>query len=216
MPACCIPRVRSMQCSRAIGPTRSGRRTRRRRFVLKKSLAGRLTKFPGMKTHATNPTAFRTNSPYAHAEKSGLTEDQAAASSSGAQQPLGRPPRKRQRMESDDPGASTRDRQPFTASALKKEEIDASEGAWDRRFRPWQPAAVKNARIKTEGYPDRATDDVGASSAQHRPQRSSQHHGVEARAFRPREQPFNGPPESDRVKSRRHPGSQSGHSMAWG
>ncbi|WP_416203675.1 XopAD/skwp family type III secretion system effector [Xanthomonas euvesicatoria] len=143
-----------------------------------------------MKTHATNPTAFRTNSPYAHAEKSGLTEDQAAASSSGAQQPLGRPPRKRQRMESDDPGASTRDRQPFTASALKKEEIDASEGAWDRRFRPWQPAAVKNARIKTEGYPDRATDDVGASSAQHRPQRSSQHHGVEARAFRPREQPF--------------------------
>ncbi|AZR31900.1 hypothetical protein DEG02_020975 [Xanthomonas vasicola] len=25
----------------------------------------------------------------------------------------------------------------------------------------------------------------------------------------------NGPPESDRVKSRRHLGSQSGHSMAW-
>ncbi|WP_241235293.1 hypothetical protein [Xanthomonas euvesicatoria] len=97
---------------------------------MKKSLAGRLTKFPGMKTHATNPTAFRTNSPYAHAEKSGLTEDQSAASSSGAQQPLGRPPRKRQRMEPDDPRASTRDRQPFTANALKKEEIDASEGAW--------------------------------------------------------------------------------------
>ncbi|MFA1259886.1 XopAD/skwp family type III secretion system effector [Xanthomonas axonopodis pv. fascicularis] len=142
-----------------------------------------------MKTHATNPTAFRTNSPYAHAEKSGLTEDQAAASSSGAQQPLGRPPRKRQRMESDDPGASTRDRQPFTASALKKEEIDASEGAWDRRVRQWQPAAVKNERIKTERYPDKVTADVGASSAHHRPQRSSQH-GVEARAsLRPREQP---------------------------
>ncbi|APP00702.1 type III secretion system effector XopAD [Xanthomonas perforans] len=143
-----------------------------------------------MKTHATNSNATRTNLSYAHEEKPRLTEDQAAASSSGAQQPLGRPPRKRQRMESDDPRASTRDRQPFTANALKKEEIDASEGAWDRRFRPWQPAAVKNARIKTEGYPDRATDDVGTSSAQHRPQRSSQHYGVEARAFRPREQPF--------------------------
>ncbi|WP_372381592.1 XopAD/skwp family type III secretion system effector [Xanthomonas sp. NCPPB 1754] len=143
-----------------------------------------------MKTHATNSNATRTNLSYAHEEKPRLTEDQAAASSSGAQQPLGRPPRKRQRMESDDPRASTRDRQPFTASALKKEEIDASEGAWDRRFRPWQPAAVKNARIKTEGYPDMATDDVGTSSAQHRPQRSSQHHGAEARAFRPREQPF--------------------------
>ncbi|WP_425522164.1 hypothetical protein, partial [Xanthomonas citri] len=92
-----------------------------------------------MKTHATHPTAFRTNSPYAHAEKPELTEDQAAASSSGTHQPLGRPPRKRQRIESDDPGASTRDRQPFTASASKKEEIDASEGAWDRRVRQWQP-----------------------------------------------------------------------------
>ncbi|MFA1286307.1 XopAD/skwp family type III secretion system effector [Xanthomonas axonopodis pv. nakataecorchori] len=142
-----------------------------------------------MKTHATHPTAFRTNSPYAHAEKPELTEDQAAASSSGTHQPLGRPPRKRQRMESDDPGASTRDRQPFTASASKKEEIDASEGAWDRRVRQWQPAAVKNERIKTERYPDKVTADVGASSAHHRPQRSSQH-GVEARAsLRPREQP---------------------------
>ncbi|WP_425521936.1 XopAD/skwp family type III secretion system effector [Xanthomonas citri] len=142
-----------------------------------------------MKTHATHPTAFRTNSPYAHAEKPELTEDQAAASSSGTHQPLGRPPRKRQRIESDDPGASTRDRQPFTASASKKEEIDASEGAWDRRVRQWQPAAVKNERIKTERYPDKVTADVGASSAHHRPQRSSQH-GVEARAsLRPREQP---------------------------
>ncbi|MBD4160409.1 hypothetical protein GUH55_00030 [Xanthomonas citri pv. citri] len=142
-----------------------------------------------MKTHATHPTAFRTNSPYAHAEKPELTEDQAAASSSGTHQPLGRPPRKRQRIESDDPGASTRDRQPFTASASKKEEIDASEGAWDRRVRQWQPAAVKNERIKTERYPDKVTAEVGASSAHHRPQRSSQH-GVEARASpRPREQP---------------------------
>ncbi|APR09238.1 type III secretion system effector XopAD [Xanthomonas citri] len=142
-----------------------------------------------MKTHATHPTAFRTNSPYAHAEKPELTEDQAAASSSGTHQPLGRPPRKRQRIESDDPGASTRDRQPFTASASKKEEIDASEGAWDRRVRQWQPAAVKNERIKTERYPDKVTAEVGASSAHHRPQRSSQH-GVEARAsLRPREQP---------------------------
>ncbi|WP_446644020.1 XopAD/skwp family type III secretion system effector [Xanthomonas citri pv. bilvae] len=142
-----------------------------------------------MKTHATHPTAFRTNSPYAHAEKPELTEDQAAASSSGTHQPLGRPPRKRHRIESDDPGASTRDRQPFTASASKKEEIDASEGAWDRRVRQWQPAAVKNERIKTERYPDKVTADVGASSAHHRPQRSSQH-GVEARAsLRPREQP---------------------------
>ncbi|MGV7204143.1 XopAD/skwp family type III secretion system effector [Xanthomonas citri] len=137
-----------------------------------------------MKTHATHPTAFRTNSPYTHAEKSGLTEDQPAASSSGAQQPLGRPPRKRQRIGSDDPRASTRDRQPFTASALKKEEIDASEGAWDRRFRPWQPAAVKSER-----YPDRVTAGVGASSAHRQPQRSSQH-GVEASAsLPPREQP---------------------------
>ncbi|WP_078517760.1 type III secretion system effector XopAD [Xanthomonas axonopodis] len=143
-----------------------------------------------MKTHATHPTAFRTNSPYAHAEKPELTEDQAAASSSGTHQPLGRPPRKRQRIGSDDPGASTRDRQPFTANALKKDEIDASEGAWDRRVRPWQPAAVKNERIRTERYPDRVTADVGASSAHHRPQRSSQQHGVEASAsLRPREQP---------------------------
>ncbi|QTK47537.1 XopAD/skwp family type III secretion system effector [Xanthomonas euvesicatoria] len=143
-----------------------------------------------MKTHATHPNAFRTNSPYVHEDKPGLAEDQAAASSSGTQQPLGRPPRKRQRMESDDPGASTRDRQPFTANALKKDEIDASEGAWDRRVRPWQPAAVKNERIRTERYPDRVTADVGASSAHHRPQRSSQQHGVEASAsLRPREQP---------------------------
>ncbi|AKO06184.1 type III secretion system effector XopAD [Xanthomonas oryzae pv. oryzicola] len=143
-----------------------------------------------MKTHATNPTALRTHSPYAHAEKPALTEDQPAASSSGTHQPLGRPPRKRQRIESDDPRASTRDRQPFTASDVKKDQIDASEGAWDRRFRPGQPAAVGNERIKTERYPDKVTADVGAPSAQHRPQRSSQHHGVEARAFlRPREQP---------------------------
>ncbi|QDS13616.1 hypothetical protein FPL03_22980 [Xanthomonas citri pv. glycines] len=143
-----------------------------------------------MKTHATHPTAFRTNSPYVHEDKPGLAEDQAAASSSGTHQPLGRPPRKRQRIGSDDPGASTRDRQPFTANALKKDEIDASEGAWDRRVRPWQPAAVKNERIRTERYPDRVTADVGASSAHHRPQRSSQQHGVEASAsLRPREQP---------------------------
>ncbi|WP_330463075.1 XopAD/skwp family type III secretion system effector [Xanthomonas oryzae] len=143
-----------------------------------------------MKTHATNPTALHTHSPYAHAEKPALTEDQAAASSSGTHQPLGRPPRKRQRIESDDPRASTRDRQPFTASDIKKDQIDASEGAWDRRFRPGQPAAVGNERIKTERYPDKVTADVGAPSAQHRPQRWSQHHGVEARAFlRPREQP---------------------------
>ncbi|WP_425522173.1 hypothetical protein, partial [Xanthomonas citri] len=121
-----------------------------------------------MKTHATHPTAFRTNSPYVHEDKPGLAEDQAAASSSGTHQPLGRPPRKRQRIGSDDPGASTRDRQPFTANALKKDEIDASEGAWDRRVRPWQPAAVKNERIRTERYPDRVTADVGASSAHHR------------------------------------------------
>ncbi|ULX24739.1 hypothetical protein IYN96_00925 [Xanthomonas oryzae pv. oryzicola] len=143
-----------------------------------------------MKTHATNPTALHTHSPYAHAEKPALTEDQPAASSSGTHQPLGRPPRKRQRIESDDPRASTRDRQPFTASDVKKDQIDASEGAWDRRFRPGQPAAVGNERIKTERYPDKVTADVGAPSAQHRPQRWSQHHGVEARAFlRPREQP---------------------------
>ncbi|MBV6778794.1 hypothetical protein KWH37_20530, partial [Xanthomonas campestris pv. carissae] len=99
-----------------------------------------------MKTHATNSNAIRTNLYYAHEEKPRLTEDQAAASSSGAQQPLGRPPRKRQRMESDDPRASTHDRQPFTASALKKEEIDASEGAWDRRFRPREQPSEWSAR----------------------------------------------------------------------
>ncbi|WP_127165668.1 XopAD/skwp family type III secretion system effector [Xanthomonas euvesicatoria] len=141
-----------------------------------------------MKTHAPNPNAFRANFPYAHEEKPRLTEDQAAASSSGTHQPLGRPPGKRRRIGSGDPGASTRDRQPFTAKALKKEEIDASEGAWDMRFRQWQPAAVKNERIKTERYSDKVTADVGASSAHHRSQRSSQH-GLEARAFRPHEQP---------------------------
>ncbi|WP_153065008.1 XopAD/skwp family type III secretion system effector [Xanthomonas arboricola] len=138
-----------------------------------------------MKTHATHPNAFRTNSPYAHAEKPRLTEDDAAASSSGTHQPLGRPPRKRRRMESDDRGASTRDRQPFTASAVKKEHTDASEGAWDRCSRHWPPSAVNECN-KTERYPDKGSADVGASSHR-RPQRPTQH-GLETREnFRPTE-----------------------------
>ncbi|ATS49698.1 hypothetical protein XcfCFBP6992P_01200 [Xanthomonas citri pv. phaseoli var. fuscans] len=142
-----------------------------------------------MKTHAANPNSFHTNSPYAHEETPKLPEGPAAASTSGTHQPLGRPPSKRRRVESDDRGAPTRYGQPSAASAVKKEQTDASEGAWDRRFQQWQPAAVKNERIRTERYPDRVTADVGASSAHHRPQRSSQH-GVEARAsLRPREQP---------------------------
>ncbi|AZM72192.1 XopAD/skwp family type III secretion system effector [Xanthomonas vasicola] len=142
-----------------------------------------------MKTHATNSNAFRKNPPYAHEEKPRLTEDQAAASTSGAHQRLGRPPTKRPRRESDAPGAWTRDNKPFRASALKKEEIDAGEGAWDRRFRHWQPSAVKNERIKTERQLDTMTADVDASPAHLRPQRPLQH-GVEARAsLRPREQP---------------------------
>ncbi|TWR02351.1 hypothetical protein FQJ85_21925, partial [Xanthomonas vasicola] len=141
-----------------------------------------------MKTHATNSSAVRTNPPYAHEEKPRLTEDQAAASTSGAHQRLGRPPTKRPRRESDAPGASTRDSKPFRASALKKEEIDAGEGAWDRRFR-WQPSGVKNERIKTERQLDTMTADVDASPAHLRPQRPLRH-GVEARAsLRPREQP---------------------------
>ncbi|MDO7941787.1 XopAD/skwp family type III secretion system effector [Xanthomonas euvesicatoria] len=143
-----------------------------------------------MKTHAANPNSFHTNSPYAHEETPKLPEGPAAASTSGTHQPLGRPPSKRRRVESDDRGAPTRYGQPSAASAVKKEQTDASEGAWDRRVRPWQPAAVKNERIRTERYPDRVTADVGASSAHHRPQRSSQQHGVEASAsLRPREQP---------------------------
>ncbi|WP_372191393.1 XopAD/skwp family type III secretion system effector [Xanthomonas axonopodis pv. desmodiigangetici] len=143
-----------------------------------------------MKTHATHPNSFHTNSPYAHEETPKLPEGPAAASTSGTHQPLGRPPSKRRRVESDDRGAPTRYGQPSAASAVKKEQTDASEGAWDRRVRPWQPAAVKNERIRTERYPDRVTADVGASSAHHRPQRSSQQHGVEASAsLRPREQP---------------------------
>ncbi|MGK9145397.1 hypothetical protein KXR77_18130 [Xanthomonas euvesicatoria] len=142
-----------------------------------------------MKTHAANPNSFHTNSPYAHEETPKLPEGPAAASTSGTHQPLGRPPSKRRRVESDDRGAPTRYGQPSAASAVKKEQTDASEGAWDRRFQQWQPAAVKNERIRTERYPDRVTADVGASSAHHRSQRSSQH-GVEARAsLRPREQP---------------------------
>ncbi|QWN18174.1 XopAD/skwp family type III secretion system effector [Xanthomonas citri] len=142
-----------------------------------------------MKTHATNPNSFHTNSPYAHEETPKLPEGPAAASTSGTHQPLGRPPSKRRRVESDDRGVPTRYGQPSAASAVKKEQTDASEGAWDRRFQQWQPAAVKNERIRTERYPDRVTADVGASSAHHRSQRSSQH-GVEARAsLRPREQP---------------------------
>ncbi|WP_153043139.1 XopAD/skwp family type III secretion system effector [Xanthomonas nasturtii] len=113
-----------------------------------------------MKTHATHPTAFRTNSPYAPEEKPRLTKDQAAASTSGTHQPLELPPRKRRRMESDDRGASTRDR---------------------------QPPAVKNERIKTERYPDKVSADVGASSSHRRPQRPTQH-GLETREnFRPTE-----------------------------
>ncbi len=88
-------------------------------------------------------------------------------------------------MESDDRGASTRDRQPFTASAVKEEHTDASEGASDRRSRHWQPSAV-NERIKTERYPDKGSADVGASSHR-RPQRPTQH-GLETREnFRPTE-----------------------------
>ncbi|WP_419745623.1 XopAD/skwp family type III secretion system effector [Xanthomonas phaseoli] len=133
-----------------------------------------------MKTHASNPNSFRTNSPFAHAEKPRLTEDEAAADSSGTHQPLGRPPRKRQRIEPENPGASTRDRQPLTASAVKKEQRDASEGARDRRFRPWQPVAVKNECIETERYTDKVNADVGASSSHRRPQRPTQH-GWDAR-----------------------------------
>ncbi|MFB8978063.1 XopAD/skwp family type III secretion system effector [Xanthomonas phaseoli pv. phaseoli] len=143
-----------------------------------------------MKTHAANPNSFHTNSPYAHEETPKLAEGPAAASTSGTHQPLGRPPSKRRRVESDDRGAPTRYGQPSAASAVKKEQTDASEGAWDGRFQQWQPAAVKNERIRTERYPDRVTADVGASSAHHLPKRSSQQHGVEARAsLRPREQP---------------------------
>ncbi|KPL48829.1 hypothetical protein XAXN_11245, partial [Xanthomonas axonopodis] len=141
-----------------------------------------------MKTHATNPNAFRTNSPYALEEKPRLTEDQSAASTSGTHQPLGRPPTKRRRIESDDPGASTRHKKPLTASTVKKEQTDASEGAWDRRSLHWQSSAVKNERIKTERHLDGVAADVGASSSHHRPQRSSQH-SLEARAsLRPLEQ----------------------------
>ncbi|QWN05433.1 hypothetical protein DGN16_22175 [Xanthomonas citri pv. fuscans] len=143
-----------------------------------------------MKTHAANPNSFHTNSPYAHEETPKLAEGPAAASTSGTHQPLGRPPSKRRRVESDDRGAPTRYGQPSAASAVKKRQTDASEGAWDGRFQQWQPAAVKNERIRTERYPDRVTADVGASSAHHLPKRSSQQHGVEARAsLRPREQP---------------------------
>ncbi|WP_101064834.1 XopAD/skwp family type III secretion system effector [Xanthomonas phaseoli] len=143
-----------------------------------------------MKTHAANPNSFHTNSPYAHEETPKLAEGPAAASTSGTHQPLGRPPSKRRRVESDDRGAPTRYGQPSAASAVKKEQTDASEGAWDGRFQQWQPAAVKNERIRTERYPDRVTADVGASSAHHLPKRSWQQHGVEARAsLRPREQP---------------------------
>ncbi|AVQ07991.1 XopAD/skwp family type III secretion system effector [Xanthomonas vasicola] len=173
-----------------------------------------------MKTHATNSNAVRTNSPYAHEEKPRLTEDQAAASTSGAHQRLGRPPTKRPRRESDAPGASTRDSKPFRASALKKEEIDASEGAWDRRFRRWQPSAVKNERIKTERQLDTMTADVDASPAHLRPQRPLQH-GVEARAFlRPREQPSERSarkrPREEQAPSRQSKQPFHGMGRTWG
>ncbi|WP_160309378.1 XopAD/skwp family type III secretion system effector [Xanthomonas phaseoli] len=150
-----------------------------------------------MKTHATNPNSFRTNSPFAHAEKPRLTEDETAAGSSGTHQPLGRPPRKRQRIEPENPGASTRDRQPLTASAVKKEQRDASEGARDRRFRPWQPVAVKNECIETERYTDKVNADVGASSSHRRPQRPTQHGWVARENVRPTER------QPDRIGGKR-------------
>ncbi|MBG3850694.1 hypothetical protein I4699_11000, partial [Xanthomonas hortorum pv. carotae] len=134
-----------------------------------------------MKTHATNPHSLRTNLPHAHEEKPRPAEHQAAASTRDDRHPLGRPPSKRRRVESDDPGASTRYGQPSTASAAKKEQTDASEGASDRRFRNGQPSAVKNERAETERRPGKLPADVSVASSHRRPQRPM-HDGLEARA----------------------------------
>lgn len=169
-----------------------------------------------MKTHAANPNSFHTNSPYAHEETPKLPEGPAAASTSGTHQPLGRPPSKRRRVESDDRGAPTRYGQPSAASAVKKSKPMPAKARGTGAFSSGSRLPSKTSASEPSGIR------TGSPLTSARRQRIIGHNDRRSMVWR-QEHLFdrvnnrpNGPPESDHVKSRRHPGSQSGHSMAWG
>ncbi|MCE4517935.1 hypothetical protein LYZ87_21095, partial [Xanthomonas hortorum pv. vitians] len=152
-----------------------------------------------MKTYANNPNSLRTNLPSAHEEQPGPAEDQATASTRGNHPLLGRPPSKRRRVESDEPGASMRPRKPLPAN----ERTGASEGAWDRRLGQsvtrshWPDDPTDQHGIAPDRRLDTVPADVSVASSHPRPQRPT-HDGLEARVnLRSTDQ------QSDRIAGKR-------------
>ncbi|WP_372469391.1 XopAD/skwp family type III secretion system effector [Xanthomonas dyei] len=160
-----------------------------------------------MKTYATNPNAFRTPLSSAHEEQPGPAEDQATASTRGNHSPLGRPPSKRRRVESDEPGASMPDRKPLPVN----KRTGASEGAWDRRLGQsvarshWPDDPTDQHGIAPDRRLDRVPADVSVASSHRRPQRPT-HDGLEARVnLRSTDQ------QSDRIAGKRPREEQEPH-----
>ncbi|MCE4356706.1 XopAD/skwp family type III secretion system effector [Xanthomonas hortorum] len=152
-----------------------------------------------MKTYANNPNSLRTNLPSAHEEQPGPAEDQATASTRGNHPLLGRPPSKRRRVESDEPGASMRPRKPLPVT----ERTGASEGAWDRRLGQsvtrshWPDDPTDQHGIAPDRRLDTVPADVSVASSHPRPQRPT-HDGLEARVnLRSTDQ------QSDRIAGKR-------------
>ncbi|WDM67251.1 MULTISPECIES: XopAD/skwp family type III secretion system effector [Xanthomonas] len=152
-----------------------------------------------MKTYTTSSNSLRTNLPNVHEEQPGPAENHATTSTRGNPPPLGRPPSKRRRLESDEPGASMR----RTERLLVNERTGASESAWDRRVGqsvtrshlPDDPADRHG--IAPDQRLDRVPADVSGASSHRRPQRST-HDRLEASTYlRPSEQP------SDRIAGKR-------------
>ncbi|PBC04251.1 XopAD/skwp family type III secretion system effector [Mesorhizobium sp. WSM3860] len=136
-----------------------------------------------MKTSNDNPNSLLTNWPHSQEEQPRPTEDQAAASTRGNHQSLGRPPAKRRRIEPDEPGTSTRRGQPLSVNARTV----ASEGASDSLVR--QHAVTHSHRrddpterrgTAPERRPDRMPADGSVSSSHRGPQRPT--YGLEATA----------------------------------
>ncbi|RWB47002.1 MAG: type III effector protein [Mesorhizobium sp.] len=136
-----------------------------------------------MKTSNDNPNSLLTNWPHSQEEQPRPTEDEAAASTRGNHQSLGRPPAKRRRIEPDEPGTSTRRGQPLSVNPRSV----ASEGAWDSLVR--QHAVTHSHRrddpterrgTAPERRPDRMPADGSVSSSHRGPQRPT--YGLEATA----------------------------------
>ncbi|WP_184328264.1 XopAD/skwp family type III secretion system effector [Rhizobium leguminosarum] len=151
-----------------------------------------------MKTSNDNPNSLLTNLPHSQEEQPRPTQDQAATSTRGNHQSLGRPPAKRRRIEPDEPGTSTQRGQPLSVNARTV----ASEGAWDSLVR--QHAVTHSHRrddpterrgTAPERRPDRMPADGSVSSSHRGPQRPT--HGLEATAGRLTEQ------QSDRTAGKR-------------